>query len=137
MLYEVPELITFINKSINKKKWTYCERYMKINGEKLEERLPLDKKIPGKSNAYVNGIVIKKESDYIYFITYTLCGGVCVFNHESKHGPNGELLTLSMNAFDSGIINGVDEDGKQYVLEYVNTCLKNLKNNSFEWDIIE
>ena len=63
--------------------------------------------------------------------------GKCVFNHESKHGPNGELVMMSMNLFNLGIINDVDKDGELYLIDYANTCLKNVKNGTFKWDIIE
>lgn len=135
MSFSVPALITLINNTVsNNPNWTYLERYIKINNIKLKERFPLNKQIPGKANAYVNGIVIEKTSNHILFITYTLHENEIVLNHKSTHGPNGELLSLYINAFYLGFLNGVDEDGEEYVSEYVNICLN---NDDFKWDIIQ
>ena len=62
MSYKLPELITFINKSINKE-WTYCEKYMLVDGDKIESRLPLGKKVSDGLDCFVNGIIIKKVLD--------------------------------------------------------------------------
>ena len=72
MLYEVPELIDLINKTVDKKDWIYCERYMKVNNKKVEEKLPLEKKFIGNKNTYINGIVIKK-SIITYILLHILC----------------------------------------------------------------
>ena len=130
MKYKLPELIKFINKNITKE-WKYCEIFMIINGEKIRERLPLGKKV--SHGAYINGAIIKKESDKIVFITYTTCGAICEINHKSIHDMDGTILSLSINTFFAGMMERVDRDGKIYLQEY----LKSMESKKIVWDIME
>ena len=128
--YNLPELKKFIKKNLKKDR-SYCERYLVINGQKVSERLPLEKTLPDGS--YRNGVVLKKETNRIIFITYTTLDGKCVMNHESVHDLNGSILDLTVNAFYAGLISGVDKDGQDYLKELI----KVMNQNDFAWDVIE
>jgi len=132
MAHKLPELNILINKHSNTN-WKYFERYMIVNNKKIQDRLPLNKKLSTGNSTYTIGVVIEKVLDKIFFITYTLFNGVCVVNHESKHNLNGDILSLSINTFYDGMVHGVDDDGKMYLLE----LLEAFRADKFKWDIIE
>ena len=130
IVYKSPQLKNFIKKH-TKKGWTYCEQYMFINGKKVEERMPLGKKF--QHGSYRNGMVLIKETDKIIFITYTLLDGRCVMNHESLHDLECNILDLTVNAFYSGMIYGVDAGAKDYLKELIEAYDK----RDLKWDIME
>ena len=132
------KLNEFMNKTV-KKEWTYCEQYMLINNNKIEEKFPNGKSFTSENSNthYVNGTLVYKNNEYIFFITYTYFDNKCVFNHISRHTTNGEILSLLMNCFYDGVIDGLDLGGKEYVEEMLENLLKKVNKGKFKWDIIE
>ena len=130
--YKLPELNDFITKHTLKDDWTYCEHYMSINGNKIEQMMPLEKKFTNGS--YKNGLVITKENGNITFISYTLWEKKCVMNHESVHDLDGNLLSMEMNGFSFGPIHGIDDDA----VLYLKNMLKEYdSSDKFSWDIVK
>ncbi len=136
MPYPLPEIISFMNHTAPSN-WTYCERYIELNGTKIKESLPLNKKLSSKTSTYKNGIVIKRVSENIVFITYTILDKVCVFNHESVHNAKGDVLELTVNGFYNGVMQGVDDDGVMYLRELLASMIKSFVEKKFEWDIVK
>lgn len=134
----MPKLMNFINKTMPPENWYWLESYMLINGEKIKESFPENKKLTDKTCLYRLGVILeKKKNDRFIFTTYTIFEGTCVFNHKSVHKLNGNLLFGSVNLFDQ-VSNFECYDGTDGDV-YVNQIIKELDKNrpNFSWDIIK
>lgn len=136
MTHPLPEIISFM-KYTAPPNWTYCEKYIKLNGVAIKKSLPLQQRLTSDSCAYENGILIQRVKENIVFISYTVLEGVCVFSHESLHNEKGDVLNLSINMFYDGIMNGVDHEGIMYLKELLGSLIKLFTIKQIEWDIVK
>jgi hypothetical protein len=102
--------------------WTYLERYMKINGKKIEMMKPLNKIVSDKnSSSYNNGLVIQKKDNLIVILTYTCYEKTCVWSHISEHTSDFHATKFSINNFGYGQLHHqyVDALDLEYLIELV------------------
>jgi hypothetical protein len=146
------ELNKFIEKTLGDKEWKYCERYILINDVKVRKRFPLGREIAKGMCYYNNGIIIKKTTTGMDFISYTVLGRKCVLNlrilqilspqhlkmlnHRSSHNKDGDILSMRVNCFDN-VIDGVDDDAVDYLNQLLSELIQRIAEKKFDWDIIE
>lgn len=138
--YPMTKMMKFIKDTDVKNNWIKLESFMYVNGKKINESFPENKKLSNGASSYKNGILFEKKQNKIYFTTYTLLDSVCVFNHKSIHKENGNMLSGSINLFDcisTFDCKDGDVDAKIYLDNMMDAYNDNLKNGKFEWDIIQ
>jgi len=136
--YPMPKLGSFIEATVKEKKWTRLERYMKVNGEKIRKRFPLEEKVSEGSATYRNGCVIEDMGNRYLFTTYTLYENRCVYNHMSTHSKKNYGLTSGfVNLFD--MFNYFDGygDGEEYIHQMLEEYSEYLKDPYTFWDTVE
>ena len=133
----MPKLMEFISKTNVKDDWVYLERYMTIDGKKLEESFDeiKDKNVCSGMHRYRIGLIIERTKDKLMFTSYTLYDSDCVLNHKSRHTLDGNLLGGDVNTF-VRISNFDDdlEDGAAYLDGLLDELLEKVKK--FSWDVI-
>lgn len=133
--YPILNFLKFINLTNPPENWIKLESYMYVNGQKIEESFPENKKICDSLNFYKIGCIFEKNNDTIIFTTYTSFQNKCVLNHKSIHNLNGNLTGGKINLFDSIHEFKYYGDGE----DYVNKILEELisEKDTFKWDVIE
>ena len=134
--FPMPKFLKFINRTNPPKNWKRLESFMYIDGKKIKESYPENKKLIDSSAMYINGIIIEKKKDKIIFLTYTLYDGKCVLNHTSYHTLNGNLKRGKTNMFHYIKKYSDYGEGGSYVNTMLDELNKKIDNKKFEWDIV-
>ena len=111
----------------------------KFNDEQIEKTFNEinNIKINNGSCSYKLGILLEKNYKHIHFTSYTICDGICIFNHKSVHKLNKRLIDGSVNLFDhvSQMKNDLHE-GKEYIDVMLDELILNANKGKFKWNII-
>src|SRR5438552_10623438 len=94
------KFIKFIELTNIEGDWIKLEKFMEINGKKIEESFPQNNKLYNDNNEYKLGLILEKKNDKIIFTTYTIIERKCAFNHQSVHTLEGNLKGGKINVID-------------------------------------
>lgn len=134
----ITRITELVGRSNLPKDWKRIERYMRVNGNEIRERIPIGKIVSAESSFYCIGIVIERRLTEIHIITYTVFEGKCVLNHYSVHDSNYKIKSFLLNCFGAGMkkFNNHDPESYKYLSDMFDEFIE-IQKSEILWNTIE
>jgi hypothetical protein len=137
--FPMENIINFLKKSLAPENWIKLESYMQVNGKKINDTFPENKKLYNNDTLFYKlGLLFEKKDNKIFFTSYTISNGICVHNHKSIHKINGDLMSGTLNSFGIPYRMGYNiKDVKTYLDTIIDELEEDIISKKFKWDVIK